>query len=419
MAVDSNIGALPAAESIEDDSLLVAEQQGEAKHITGKMLKDYTKEGVQQFSSEAQSAAKDAQQAKKDAELARDQAQAIAGVDFLERPVYDPQNRKQDIFAYVDGKDFIGRSGEGENAEIFNNPDNVASGNGSHSEGNYTKAKGKYSHAEGERTTASGDSSHAEGEGTTASGYCSHAEGYFAESSGSQSHAEGFFTSAAGSQQHAQGRYNKIDTEGKYAHIVGNGTGLSGAKRSNAHTLDWAGLGWFAGGLKVGGTGQDDEEAKDVVAVPPVTAEDNGKVPRVVDGAWRAVDGGITIKKIVFTDRPSLWAWMLENGSKVQSVELTQQGMTAGMFDVRFVYSGTSIISISLSAVFSLFATGGLSLVINTVSVSSSSTMVSLDRKILVDAEGITIQSFPSASELSDEYWAALGTQVTVYYYSE
>ena len=289
MAVDSNIGALPAAESIEDDSLLVAEQQGEAKHITGKMLKDYTKEGVQQFSSEAQSAAKDAQQAKKDAELARDQAQAIAGVDFLERPVYDPQNRKQDIFAYVDGKEFIGQRGTGENAEIFNNPDNVASGNGSHAEGHYTKAEGNYSHAEGERTTASGGNSHTEGSGTRASGSQDHAEGYQSEARGGNSHVEGFFTIAAGSMQHVQGRYNEVDTEGKYAHIVGNGTGISGAKRANAHTIDWGGVGWFAGGLKVGGTGQDDEAAKDVVAVDAITAADNGKFLRVVDGAWAAV----------------------------------------------------------------------------------------------------------------------------------
>jgi hypothetical protein len=49
---------------------------------------------------------------------------------------------------------------------------------------------------------------------------------------------------------------------GKYAHIVGNGD--SESNRSNAHTLDWGGLGWFAGGLKVGGTGQDDTDAKNV-----------------------------------------------------------------------------------------------------------------------------------------------------------
>lgn len=85
---------------------------------------------------------------------------------------------------------------------------------------------------------------------------------------GNNSHSEGNQTIAAGRSQHTQGEFNTIDPEydvndnnkrGKYAHIVGNGT--SHTNRSNAHTLDWDGNAWFAGGLKVGGTGQDDENA--------------------------------------------------------------------------------------------------------------------------------------------------------------
>jgi hypothetical protein len=100
------------------------------------------------------------------------------------------------------------------------------------------------------------------------SGGASHAEGFRTTASGNSSHAEGRSSHAAGRSQHAQGEYNEIDPEynadapgmrGKYAHIVGNGT--ADTARSNAHTLDWNGLGWFAGGLKVGGTGQDDENA--------------------------------------------------------------------------------------------------------------------------------------------------------------
>lgn len=41
-----------------------------------------------------------------------------------------------------------------------------------------------------------------------------------------------------------QGRYNEIDTEGKYAHIIGNGTDDN--NRSNAHTIDWKGNAWYA-----------------------------------------------------------------------------------------------------------------------------------------------------------------------------
>lgn len=151
----------------------------------------------------------------------------------------------------------------------------TASGSGAHAEGSNTTASNARAHAEGSSTTASGMESHAEGQGTkaqaiashaegiktTASGeYASHAEGYYANATASYAHAEGLYTVAASESQHAQGKFNIEDTTAKYAHIVGNGTNT--ANRSNAHTVDWDGNAWFAGDVKVGGTGQDDAEAK-------------------------------------------------------------------------------------------------------------------------------------------------------------
>ena len=108
---------------------------------------------------------------------------------------------------------------------------NTVIGYKAHAEGDRTTASGSYSHAEGYYTTASDDYSHAEGNNTTASGNCSH--------------AEGIETIAGSSDQHVQGKYNIEDSQGKYAHIVGNGT--VEYARSNAHTLDWSGNAWFAG----------------------------------------------------------------------------------------------------------------------------------------------------------------------------
>ena len=151
----------------------------------------------------------------------------------------------------------------------------TASGSGAHAEGSKTTASNARAHAEGSSTTASGMESHAEGQSTkaqaiashaegiktTASGeYASHAEGYYANATASYAHAEGLYTVAASESQHAQGKFNIEDTTAKYAHIVGNGTNT--ANRSNAHTLDWDGNAWFAGNIKVGGTGQDDAETK-------------------------------------------------------------------------------------------------------------------------------------------------------------
>lgn len=124
----------------------------------------------------------------------------------------------------------------------------TASGNTSHAEGLYSTASGTTSHAEGYNTVASGLYSHAEGWGTTASQRTSHAEGESTVASANFTHAEGHGTLASSLNQHVQGRYNIEDTAGTYAHIVGNGT--SDSSRSNAHTIDWSGNGWFAGTIE-------------------------------------------------------------------------------------------------------------------------------------------------------------------------
>ena len=125
-------------------------------------------------------------------------------------------------------------------------------------EGNENKASGTSSHAEGEFTTASSYASHAEGSGTTSRGNSSHAEGSNTVAGGDYSHAEGYYTIASSNHQHAQGKYNIQDTEKKYAHIVGNGT--SSIDRSNAHTLDWNGNGWYKGKLSQDGTPTEDRD---------------------------------------------------------------------------------------------------------------------------------------------------------------
>lgn len=115
---------------------------------------------------------------------------------------------------------------------------------------------GLNSHAEGNTTIASGPNSHAEGGGTTASGVNSHAEGNSTTASGKYSHAEGNNTTASGKDSHVQGKYNVIDSEEKYAHVVGNGTSYHNP--SNAHTLDWHGVPWYQGRPQFGGNAQDD-----------------------------------------------------------------------------------------------------------------------------------------------------------------
>ena len=161
-------------------------------------------------------------------------------------------------------------SGDFSHAEGYNT---TASSSYSHAEGYHTTASGNYSHAEGYGTAASNNYSHAEGCSTTASGYNAHAEGQNTIASGYYSHAEGYGTAALGSSSHVQGKFNKSDTENKYAHIVGNGTQYS---PSNAHTLDWNGNGWYAGDITATGfkIQNPDGTLKDVASQDQATSID-------------------------------------------------------------------------------------------------------------------------------------------------
>ena len=97
----------------------------------------------------------------------------------------------------------------------------------------------------GTDVVAGGMYSHAGGYETDSLGYVSYTEGAHTKATGDYSHAEGCGTIANTMAQHVQGKYNLLDEDSKYLHIVGNGE--SDSSRSNAHTVDKEGNGWFAG----------------------------------------------------------------------------------------------------------------------------------------------------------------------------
>ena len=235
------------------------------------------------------------------------------------------------IYSHAEGCATIA-SGEVSHAE---GDESVASGEVSHAEGASTIASGTYSHAEGNSTKASGYCSHAEGIMTTASANQSHAEGAQTTASGSQSHAEGSGTIASGECQHVQGKYNIADAANKYAHIVGNG---SKTTKSNAHTLDWNGNGWYAGKLSQDGTptGDTDLTTKKYV---------DDKIAGIVNSAPETLD---TLKELstALGDDPNFATTVATNiGKKVDKVDgmsLTHNDLTNELkanYDAAYAYS--------------------------------------------------------------------------------
>lgn len=54
---EASIGSLPGIADLYDDSLLPVEQQGEARHMTGRQWKRYAQAGVAQYVEDAKDAA--------------------------------------------------------------------------------------------------------------------------------------------------------------------------------------------------------------------------------------------------------------------------------------------------------------------------------------------------------------------------
>lgn len=89
---DKTVGELPQVSELYDDSLLIAEQQGEAVSVPGSVLKNYAKSGVDALVTAAQEAAARAEQAAKEAEgiaagiedVSDDAAAAVAAAQAAE-----------------------------------------------------------------------------------------------------------------------------------------------------------------------------------------------------------------------------------------------------------------------------------------------------------------------------------------------
>lgn len=169
--------------------------------------------------------------------------------------------------------------------------------------GNGAEATGANSFAHGIKAKSTSNTSFAIGEETEAGGYYAIASGFRTKALGTctmaggrdtEVKAEAYAATAIGRgtiansrYQFVRGQYNKPDAPdpnnnylGQYVEIVGNGTASS---PKNIYTLDWDGNGWFANGLKVGGTSQDDKNAVSVLTtadMATITASVIAALPR-------------------------------------------------------------------------------------------------------------------------------------------
>lgn len=272
----------------------------------------------------------------------------------------------------------------------------TASGDDSHAEGYKTEASGDCSHAEGSFSKATGGNAHASGSSTVANrkamnviGECNIydevdytkeastttvslsqssyyvAQNYsFSSSTGVFSLTNpittnnldsfiGWYVSPLNSTDNLSYIYyiaattsttntyqvlmyksnNKKVQRGQYVHVVGNGD--SDAARSNAHTLDWSGNAWYQGNVYVGGTGQDDKEAKVLATqeyvqnycnLPYITA-DNGTKIYFGTAVSNAGGDATTVEGAVTND-------LFINISSWKVLKLMSTGIWVGQYDL-------------------------------------------------------------------------------------
>lgn len=116
--------------------------------------------------------------------------------------------------------------------------------------------------------------------------------------------------------------------------------------------------------------------------------------------------GGLSIKQITFTDRPTLYAWLQDNHSKVIKTVLTTQGNVL-VFDIVERQSDFRFMALSTSDF--------RDYVNQTATWIPSITVLCVNNTFVDMFSGQENTELPM-NTLQDEYWAAMSASLTVYY---
>jgi hypothetical protein len=231
--------------------------------------------------------------------------------------------------------------------------DNKAVGIASSARGSQTKAEGEASSTKGILTKATGKAAVAKGYKTLAEGNYSVAKGIETKTkeNATAGQAQGKGTIVGSKYQNVQGRYNIVDDEGEYAHIVGNGEDDS--HRSNAYTLDWEGNARFNGDVYAGGSQKEDGNSKKLATEDYVdkSVEDiNNNIiatGTTHSGAYRVSKSGTNTLTLNDVDKPE--HNMTVSAIKPASIDfsgikraLEEAGYTCEEIENGFIINGTN-----------------------------------------------------------------------------
>lgn len=136
-----------------------------------------------------------------------------------------------------------------------------------------------------------------------------------------------------------------------------------------------------------------------------------------------AIASGVTIKKIVFTDRPSLWAWLQANYTKISNVKLWTS-VSQCVDDMHFIGHGNvgenQPERFSFYTIYPQNYESNLILTVSRVEVYDSECSIAIyGRFDVVNDVLVDNPAKPQIQAIPDEYWSAMGIEATIYYFDE
>lgn len=143
-----------------------------------------------------------------------------------------------------------------------------------------------------------------------------------------------------------------------------------------------------------------------------------------------AIANNVQIKKAVFTDRQSVYEFLLENHEKTIYIGCK---MTGYPWRVKFIpqimgYRENADVDPTIFAFtlveLNMFIHGAVAsdlplLVPSCIQINESTTRYLFDPQFGMDTDDITVEVPPSVQELPDAYWSAANVEMTAYYFSE
>lgn len=141
-----------------------------------------------------------------------------------------------------------------------------------------------------------------------------------------------------------------------------------------------------------------------------------------------AIASGVTIKKAVFTDRQSVYEFLLQNYDKIiyigcqmngyPRVKFIPQTMAYGAGTNNFTIEGFPLVEINMF-ICDDDESNIPTLVPSCIYINENTTRYLFDPKIGIDSIDVTVAVSRPVQEMPDAYWSVMNVEMTAYYFSE